>query len=66
MFLDCVTDAVPLLYARKISAFNIWRGVSLQQMQVRAIQNVDKRSNIFHLAAVSELTGFNCKRLFLK
>ena len=66
MFLDCVTDAVPLLYTRKISAFNIWRGVSLQQTKVVAIQNVDKRSNVFRLAAVSELTSFNCKRLFLK
>lgn len=50
----------------KISAFNIWRGVSLQQTKVVAVQNVDKRSNVFNLAAVSELTGFNCKRLFLK
>ena len=66
MFLNCVTDAVPFLRARKISAFNVWRGISLQQAEVVAIENVDKRSNICHLAAVSELTGFNCKRLFLK
>jgi len=66
LFLDCVTDAVPLLYARRMSAFNIWRGFSLQQTKVVAIQNVDKRSNIFHVAALPELTGFNCKQLFLK
>lgn len=66
MFLDWVTDAVPLLYVCKIAAFNIWRAVSLQQRKAVPIRSVDKRTNIFHLAAVFELTGFNCKRLFLK
>lgn len=66
LFLDWVTDAVPFLYVCKIAAFNIWRGVNLQQRKVVPIQSVDKRTNIFHLTAVFELTGFNCKRLFLK
>lgn len=66
MFLDWVTDAAALLYVCKIAAFNIWRKVSLQQKKVVPIQSVDKRANVFHLAAVFELTGFNCKRLFLK